>query len=159
MKKKIPFSLNAQELQDYQPNRYPFLMIDQVTKVTPGKIAEGFKNFTNNEWFFPVHFPGAPNVPGALQLEALAQMLTVAITTLPGNKGKVTHALSHVVKFKREIVPGEKLEIETKVLSWSRGICKGVGKGIVANEIACEAEMIITIPEILDKYIPKTSKK
>ena len=61
---------------------------------------------------FPIHFPGHPNVPGALQ-RALAQMLTVAITTLPGNKGKVTHAISHKVKFK-EILPGEKLEIETK---------------------------------------------
>ena len=107
MKKKIPFSLNAQELQDYQPNRYPFLMIDHVTKVTPGKTAEGYKNFTNNEWFFPVHFKGHPNVPGVLMLEAMAQMLTVAITTLPGNKGKVTHAISHEVKFKKEIQPGQ----------------------------------------------------
>jgi 3-hydroxyacyl-[acyl-carrier-protein] dehydratase len=152
MKKR---SLNSLELLDYQPNRYPFLMIDYVTKVIPGKEANGYKNFTNNEWFFPVHFPGHPNVPGALQLEALAQMLTVAITTLPGNKGRVTHAISHIVRFKREIFPGEKFEIKTKVKSYNRGICKGVGKGIVSGEIACEAEMVITIPEILDKYIPK----
>ena len=65
----------------------------------PGKLAEGYKNFTNNEWF-SIHFPGAPNVPGALQLEAMAQMLTVAIITLPGNKGKVTHAISYK-SFKR----------------------------------------------------------
>ena len=152
-------SLNGVQLLEYQPNRYPFLMIDYVTKVIPGKEAKGFKNFTNNEWFFPIHFPGHPNVPGALQLEALAQMLTVAITTLPGNKGRVTHAISHIVKFKREILPGEKLEIETKVNSWSRGICKGTGKGMVSGELACEAEMVITIPEILDQYIPKIKKK
>ena len=155
MKKKIPFSLNAQELQDYQPNRYPFLMIDHVTKVTPGKTAEGYKNFTNNEWFFPIHFPSRPNVPGALQLEALAQMLTVAITTLPGLERKVTHALSHLVKFKREILPGEKLEIKTSVKSWSRGICIGKGAGYVNGELACEADMTITIPEILEQYLPK----
>lgn len=152
MKKK---SLNSTELLSYQPNRYPFLMIDYVTEVVPGKSAKGYKNFTNNEWFFPIHFVGHPNVPGALQLEALAQMLTVAITTLPGNKGKATHAISHIVKFKREIVPGERLDIETKVLSWKRGLCKGIGKGIVSGELACEAEMTITIPEILGKYIPK----
>jgi len=152
LKKK---TLNSLELLDYQPNRYPFLMIDCVTKVIPGKVANGYKNFTNNEWFFLIHFSGHPNVPGVIQLEALAQMLTVAITTLPGNKGRVTHAISHTVKFKREIVPGEKLEIETKVLSWKRGLCKGIGKGIVAGELACEAEMMITIPEILDQYIPK----
>lgn len=147
--------LNSTELLDYQPNRYPFLMIDYVTMVVPGKFAKGYKNFSNNEWFFPIHFPGHPNVPGALQLEAMAQMLTVAITTLPGNKGKAAHAISHVVKYKREIVPGEKLEIETKVLSWNRGICKGTGKGIVSGELACEAEMTLTIPDILNKFLPK----
>ncbi len=149
------FSLNCVELLDYQPNRYPFLMIDYVTKVKPGKFAEGYKNFTNNEWFFPIHFPGAPNVPGALQLEALAQMLTVAITTLPGNKGKVTHAISHTVKFKKEVLPGQKLIIKTKVNSWRRGICKGLGQGFTDGEIACEANMIISIPDILKKYLPK----
>lgn len=147
--------LNSIELLDYQPNRYPFLMIDYVTMVVPGKFARGYKNFSNNEWFFPIHFPGHPNVPGALQLEAMAQMLTIAITTLPGNKGKAAHAISHVVKYKREIVPGEKLEIETKVLSWNRGICKGTGKGIVSGELACEAEMTLAIPDILNKFLPK----
>ena len=75
------FSLNSIELQEYQPNRYPFLMIDVVEWVVPGKSARGYKNLTMNEWYFPMHFPGHPNMPGALQLEALAQMLTVAVTT------------------------------------------------------------------------------
>ena len=87
------FSLDCVTLQEYQPNRYPFLMIDHVDEVVPGESARGYKNLTLNDWFFPQHFPGNPNMPGALQLEALAQMLTVAITTLPGNKGKVTHAI------------------------------------------------------------------
>ena len=152
--RKKKFSLNSVELQNYQPNRYPFLMIDHVDLVVPGVEANVYSNLTNNEWFFPIHFPGHPNVPGALQLEALAQMLTVAITTLPNLKGKVTHALSHVVKFKREILPGEKFVIKTKVKSWSRGICIGSGKGYVNKELACEAEMTITIPEILEKYLP-----
>ena len=107
-----PFSLNSIELLDYQPNRYPFLMIDFVTSVKPGEFANGYKNVTMNEWYFPKHFPGHPNVPGALQLESLAQMLTVAITTLPGNKGKVTFAISHTIKFKKEVVPGDKFEIQ-----------------------------------------------
>ena len=97
------FSLNNLELLEYQPNRPPFLMIDHVTKVMPGKFAEGYKKLFKTEWYFPIHFPGNPNMPGALQLEALAQMLTVAITTLPGNKGKITHAISHQVKFKKEV--------------------------------------------------------
>ena len=94
-------------------------------------------------------------MPGALQLEALAQMLTVAITTLPDLKGKVTHALQHTVRFKREIVPSERLDLETTVISWSRGVCKGKGIARVGDEIACEADMMITIPEILESYLPK----
>ena len=153
------FSLNSVELQEYQPNRYPFLMIDYVDEVLPGKYAYGYKNMTLNEWFFPVHFPGGPNMPGALQLEALAQMLTVAITTLPGLKGKVTHALSHTVRFKKEVLPGEKFEIKTEVISWKRGICKGKGFAYTNGELACEADMLITIPEILEEYLPKKPKK
>ena len=153
------FSLDSIQLQEYQPNRFPFLMIDYVDEVLPGKYANGYKNLTMNEWFFPVHFPSGPNMPGALQLEALAQMLTVAITTLPGLKGKVTHALSHSVRFKKEVLPGDKFEIRTEVISWKRGICKGKGIAYTNNEVACEADMLITIPEILEKYLPKKSEK
>jgi len=153
------FSLDSLQLQEYQPNRYPFLMIDYVDEVLPGKYANGYKNLTMNEWFFPVHFPSGPNMPGALQLEALAQMLTIAITTLPGLKGKVTHALSHTVRFKKEVLPGDKFEIRTEVISWKRGICKGKGIAYTNNEVACEADMLITIPEILEQYLPKKSEK
>jgi len=150
-----PFSLNCVALQEYQPNRYPFLMIDHVDAVVPGKYARGYKHLTLNEWYFPVHFPGGPNMPGALQLEALAQMLTVAITTLPGLKGKVTHALEHRVRFRKEVLPGKTFVIQTEVMSWNRGICKGKGIATVDGEVACEASMLITIPEILQQYLPR----
>lgn len=149
------FSLNSEELQEYQPNRYPFLMIDYVTEVEPGKFAKGYKNLTNNEWYFPVHFPGGPNMPGALQLEAMAQMLTVAVTTQEGLKGKVTHALEHTVRFKKEVLPGEQLFIDAEIMSWRRGICKGQAKGYTNGEVACEANMLITIPDILEQFLPK----
>lgn len=150
-----PFSLDCVALQEYQPNRYPFLMIDHVDAVLPGKYARGYKHLTLNEWYFPVHFPGGPNMPGALQLEALAQMLTVAITTLPGLKGRVTHALEHTVRYRKEVRPGKTLAIHTEVLSWNRGICKGRGVARVDDEVACEANMMITIPEILEQYLPR----
>jgi 3-hydroxyacyl-[acyl-carrier-protein] dehydratase len=152
-----PFSLNCVELQEFQPNRYPFLMVDAISEVLPGHYAKGYKNLTLNEWYFPVHFPGAPNMPGALQLEALAQVFTIALTTLPGLKGKVTHALGHKVRFKREVKPGEVFMMSVEVISWSRGIGKGVGVGKVGDEIACEAEMTIAIPEILEQFTPKVT--
>jgi len=147
--------LNAEELKRFQPNRYPFLMIDYVTDVEPGVHAKGYKNLSNNEWYFPVHFPGGPNMPGALQLEAMAQMLTVALTTQEGLEGKVTHALEHKVRFRKEVLPGEQLFIEANIISWRRGICKGRAIGYTHGEVACEADMLITIPDILDQYIPK----
>ena len=116
------FSLNYLQLQDYQPNRYPFLMIDHIDEVIPGVSARGYKNLSMNEWYFPVHFPGAPNMPGALQLEALAQMLTVAITTQEGLEGGVTHALEHTVRFRKEVVPGDCLKIEAAISSKTKAI-------------------------------------
>ena len=154
------FSLNYVELLEYQQNRYPYLMIDSVDEVIPGKSAKGFKNLTNNEWFFPSHFPGEPNMPGALQLESLAQMLTIAITTLPGNKGKVTRFVSNEMKYFKEIVPGDKMVIETEVTSWKRGLLKGTGKAYINGEIATEANMVIIVPDIFNQYIPcKMTKK
>lgn len=152
----MSFALNAEELKRFQPNRYPFLMIDHVTDVEPGVYANGYKYLTNNEWFFPVHFPNGPNMPGALQLEAMAQMLTVALTTLDGLEGKVTHALEHKVRFRKEVLPGEQFSIESEIISWKRGICKGKAIAFTNGSIASEADMLITIPDILDRYIPKT---
>ena len=151
----MPFSLDAEELKAYQPNRFPFLMIDIVEEVEPGIYAKGFKNLTNNEWYFPVHFPSSANMPGALQLEAISADATVAITTQDGLKEIITNAIEHTVKFRREIVPGDCLKIGAYVDSWRRGICKGHAIGTVKGEMACEAKMIITIPDILEKYLPK----
>lgn len=153
------FSLNSVELQEYQQNRYPYLMIDYVDEVVPGISAKGYKNLTLNEWFFPPHFPGEPNMPGALMLESLAQMITIAITTLPGNKGKTTRFLSANLKFKKQILPGDKMVLETEVLSWKRGILKGKGVAYTNGTIATEAEMIITIPDILEQYSPRKEKQ
>ena len=153
------FSLNCVELQEYQPNRYQFLLIVNLDAVVSGKSAKGYKNLTLNEWYFLKHFPGGPNMPGGLQLVALAQMLTVALTTLPGNKGKVTHALKNTVRFRKEVLPGEKFIIETEVISWKRGIAKGKGIAYTNGEVACEADMLITIPDILEQYLPNEEKK
>jgi 3-hydroxyacyl-[acyl-carrier-protein] dehydratase len=66
----------------------------------------------------------------------------------------VPHALSHTVRFRKEVLPGDKFIIETNVISWKRGIAKGKGIGLTNGEVACEAEMLITIPDILKQYLP-----
>lgn len=149
-------SVDINDLFKFQPNRYPFLMIDRVTEIIPGKSAKGYKNVSNNEWYIPCHFPGDPNMPGALQLEALSQMLTVALLSMPELEGRnVVHGLQHSIRLRREVIPGDRLDLEAEILSWKRGICKGVGIGKVDGETACEAEMMISIPDIFKSYLPK----
>lgn len=148
-------SLNAVELMKYQPNRFPFLLIDRVTEVIPGKSAKGYKNLTNNEWWIPIHFPGNPNMPGCLQIEAMAQMLTVAILTTEGMEGKVVHGYRHAGTFHREVKPGDRLDIEAEIISFRRGLCSGRAKGYIEGELACELESTIIIPDVFNQYKPK----
>ncbi|QOQ96704.1 beta-hydroxyacyl-ACP dehydratase [Helicobacter cinaedi] len=150
----MPLSFDAYELQHYQPNRYPFLLIDVVTECEPGQYAKGYKNLTNNEWYFPIHFEGSPNMPGCLQIEAMAQMLTVAITSLENLKGEIVHGYKHIATFHKEIKPGHRLDIDARVLSFKRGLCKGYVRGSVGEELACELETIILIPSIFNQFKP-----
>ena len=152
------FSLDAVELLKYQPNRYPFLLIDRVTEVLPGKYAKGYKNITNNEWYISVHFPGDPNMPGCLQIEAMAQMLTVAISTIEGMEGKIVHGYKHAGTFHKEVRPGDRLDMDAQIISFKRGLCKGKVMGYVDGEKACELETTIIIPEIFNLFKPDRRK-
>lgn len=150
------FSVDINGIQEYQQNRYPYLMIDYVQEVIPGKSARGYKNLSMNEWFFPCHYPGAPNMPGMLQIESLVQMFIMTILTLPGNKGKVTNFLgADNIKFRKRVLPGDRLEIEARLDSWKRGVAKGSAVGYTNGEEACRADFKVTIPEILEEFIPK----
>ena len=100
-------SFDAYDLQQYEPNRYPYLLIDRVTECVPGKYAKGYKNLTNNEWFFPRHYEGHPIMPGAIQSESLNQMLTIAVTTLPGVDSAGVIGCRCNAVWHREICPGD----------------------------------------------------
>ncbi|MBQ9765481.1 MAG: 3-hydroxyacyl-[Lachnospiraceae bacterium] len=151
------FALDAIELQKYQPNRYPFLLIDRVTECCPGKYAKGYKNLTNNEWYFPVHFEGDPNMPGCLQIEAMAQMLTVALLTVDGMENEVVHGYKHCGTFHEQVRPGDRLELDAKVISFKRGLCKGHVDGYVDGKLACELDTTIIIPSVFNRFKPKTN--
>ena len=87
-------TLNKQGIHNYQQNREPYLLIDFATEIIPGKSAKGYKDLGEDEWFFKVHWPNDPNMPGMLQIEALIQMCALSILCLPGNKGKVMYLTS-----------------------------------------------------------------
>ncbi len=153
---KESFSLDYNGILEYQKNRYPMLMIDYVDEVIPGKSAKGYKNLTANDWFFKDHFPGDPIMQGSLQIDALVQMFILTFLTLPGNKGLATNFIEiSNAKFKKKIVPGDKLVIVAELKSFKRGIAKGSSIGYVNDEVACSAEFIVAVPSILKQILPK----
>lgn len=150
MKKLI---LDKDAIYQYQQNREPYLMIDHASEVIPGISSKGYKDLKKDEWFFEVHWPNDPNMPGMLQIEALVQMSSLAILTLPNNKGKIMYlSSSNNLKFIKKIIPNSRLNIETKIKSFKRGIAVCDGVGTVENEIVCKAEFILILPDELKKY-------
>ena len=145
--------LNKDQILEFQQNRDPYLMIDYVTDVEPGNYSKGFKQLTDKDWFFKVHWPTDPNMPGMLQVEALVQMSSLAILTLPGNKGRILY-LTNVdkIKFKKKIIPNDKLFLDTKIVKFNRGFAKCKGEGYVNDELACEAEFNLIMPDEIKQF-------
>jgi 3-hydroxyacyl-[acyl-carrier-protein] dehydratase len=146
------FKLDLIGIKEYQQNRHPYLMIDHVDEVVPGKKAKGYKDL-KDDWFFKVHWPNDPNMPGMLQIEAMVQMCALSILTLPGNKGKVVYLSSaNKLRFLKKIIPSSRLYLKTNVKSFKRGIAVCEGAGLIKNEIVCKAEFNLILPDELDKY-------
>ena len=155
--KNLKLDLNG--LYEYQQNRPPYLLIDGANEVKPGKSAKGYKNLSIDDWWFDVHWPGDPNMPGMLQIEALVQLGALTVLTLPGNKGKIVYLLSaNKLKFIKKIIPGDRLNIEVNLISWKRGIGTCTGTGKVGEKVVCQAEFRFVLPDIIKKYTVKNEK-
>jgi 3-hydroxyacyl-[acyl-carrier-protein] dehydratase len=149
-------SFGIPEIKAFQKNRYPLLFLDKIENAIPGQFARGIKCFSYNEWFFPAHFEDDPSVPGFVQVEALVQTFLMTFLTIDGFKGEKAMGLSwDKVKFKRTIVPGECLVIESYLTSFKRGIAKGYSTSSVNGEDACSAEFMVVIPSVMQKFNPK----
>ena len=104
--------LDLQGIHEYQQNRHPFLFVDFVEEVIPGMSAKGYRDLTPEDWFFAVHFPGEPMMPGMLQIEALVQLCALNVLTLPGKKGELVYLTgADNLKFAKKVVPGDRLQM------------------------------------------------
>lgn len=138
--------LNKEEIKNIIPQRDPFLMIDEVEEYVPGESAIAYKNVNEQEWYFKGHFPGNPIMPGVLIAESLAQTGAVAILSMDENKGK--NALFGEIdkmKFKRKVVPGDRLKLEVKIIKRKGPI--GVGEAIatVDEKIVAKGELTFAL--------------
>ena len=140
--------LNKEQIKEIIPQREPFLMIDEVEEYKPGESAIAYKEVKEEEWYFKGHFPGNPIMPGVLIAESLAQTGAVAILSLEENKGK--NALFGGIdkmKFKKMVVPGDKLKLEVKIIKKKGPI--GVGEAIakVEDKIVAKGELTFAVVE------------
>jgi 3-hydroxyacyl-[acyl-carrier-protein] dehydratase len=134
------------------PHRYPFLLVDRVLSIDPGKSIRALKNVTMNEPFFTGHFPHRPVMPGVLMLEALAQTAALLafdkLGVTPDDKTVYYFAGIDGARFKRPVEPGDQLIMDVTLDRMKAGIFKFKAKAMVGTEVACEAELMCTMRTI-----------
>ena len=128
------------------PQREPFIMIDEVESFVPGESTIAYKNVSEDEWYFKGHFPGNPIMPGVLITESLAQAGAVAILSMEENKGK--NALFGGIdkmKFKKMVVPGDRLKLEVKIIKRKGPIGIGEAVATVDGVLVAKGELTFAV--------------
>ncbi len=143
--------MNIQEIQKYLPHRYPMLLVDRVVELELGKRIVAYKNMSYNETLFQGHFPGNPIFPGVLVLEALAQASGIlgfkTVDKKPEDGYLYLFAAIDDVRFKRRVIPGDKLMLESTVQTTKRHIWKFDVKATVDGELAVSGILTCAIVE------------
>ena len=128
------------------PHRPPFLFVDEIVDVVPGVSATGLWHLIGDEWFFPGHFPGRPTLPGVLMCEAIAQVGAIAVLMDQRFSGKLPlfGGLDRA-RFRRQVGPGDTLELSVEMGRMSARAGKGVGKALLNGAVACQCELLFVV--------------
>ncbi|WP_019499118.1 3-hydroxyacyl-ACP dehydratase FabZ [Pseudanabaena sp. PCC 6802] len=145
----VATKMTIEEIQKLLPHRYPFLLVDRIIDYVPGHSATGIKNVTINEQFFQGHFPGHPIMPGVLIVEAMAQVGGVVLKQMPGSEGQLfLFAGIDKVRFRRPVVPGDRLVITTELLAARKRFGKMQARAEVDGQLACEGELMFSLVDL-----------
>lgn len=138
---------NIEEILEVLPHRFPFVFIDRVIKLDPGKTVTALKNVNINEWYFPGHFPGTPIMPGVLILESMAQagaFLILHDLEDPKKKGMLFTSVEKS-KFRKPVVPGDQLIIKLELLKFKLGTARIRGEAFVGDKLVAEATLMASL--------------
>ena len=140
--------LDRRQIEAILPHREPFLLLDRVTELVPGEYAVAEKDVLPTDDVFRGHFPGHPVFPGVLQLEALAQTGAVALLSEPESQGKIVlFAGVDRVRFRRPVVPGDTLRLETRLTERRGRIGRGEGRAFVGSDLVCSGTLTFAVAE------------
>ena len=141
---------DIQKIMNVLPHRYPFIMIDRIIELVPGKKVVALKNVTINEPFFQGHFPGNPIMPGVLMIEAMGQAGAVlaAGSLSEKERGSLIYFMGmDKVKFRKPVVPGDQIIFEVKFLKQRSKVFKMSGMAFVDEKLVAEAELMASFGE------------
>ena len=128
------------------PHRHPFLLVDEIVELEPGKRVVGRRLIRPDDWWFPGHFPERPVMPGVLTIEAIAQAGAVAVLAAEANRGKIPFfAGIDDCRFKRVVEPGDVLTLECEFVRVRGPIAKGEGRASVDGELAAQATLTVFV--------------
>lgn len=140
--------IDIKEIIELLPHRFPFLLVDRIVEIEPGKRAVGIKNVTYNEPFFIGHFPENPIMPGVLIIEAMAQTGGVlAFKTFPEKKGSVFFLGIDNARFRKPVTPGDQLRMVVEVVKHRMDVWIFEAKAYVDGEIVAEAKIMAMLKE------------
>lgn len=133
---------------DVLPHRPPFLFVDRISQLDVGVSATGHWKLSGDEWFFPGHFPGRPTLPGVLMCEAIAQLGAYTLLVAPEHSAKLPlFGGIDGARFRRQVVPGDELELHASLSRISARAGKGSGRALVNGEVACELDLMFVFAD------------